>query len=79
MAWAIEAYQAQGAIALAQIYSFDEMQTLINQTIKLRRDPAEHKAEIDREETERFVDEQKSTLFTSDDGDSFSFGEFFGA
>jgi hypothetical protein len=77
MAYAIEAYEATGAIALAQIYSISDLQLLIGQTAKLRRDPAEYKKEVDRADTARFLEEEVDTVFTSEDGDTFSLSQFF--
>lgn len=77
MAWAIEAYEASGAIALASEFSFAELQLLIEQTCKLRRDPQEHRKAINLAETEAFLEDNRETIFTSTDGDSFSMEEFF--
>jgi hypothetical protein len=76
MAWAIEAYEAQGAIALAQQFSYSDLHLLLEQTSKLRRDPEEHRKAVDKAETEQWLIDNQSTQFVSEDGDIFSMEEF---
>lgn len=66
MAIAIEVYGTKGAIALAGIYDYASLGLLIEQTTLHRRDPAE----IEREENERWLEENKDAAFvlTNDDG-----------
>lgn len=81
MAYAIEAYEAPGAIALARIYSVAELKMLVEQTCKLRRDPEAVRAEIDKADNEEWIENNLDSVFVfkNPDGEieNFSIGDFF--
>ena len=70
MAFLIEAYKANGAITLAREFSLQELNLLLSQTVELRRDPEERKAEVDRETGEKWMKENRNRVveFRSADG-----------
>lgn len=79
MAQLLEAYESN-AIPLAKMYSFAELNLLLNQTAKLRRDPEAVKAEVDRAKSEEWIDDNRDARFTFTDPEGneefFSLGEF---
>ena len=65
-----------GALELARTFSAADFQLLIEQTCKLRRDPAEYRKEVERQDNEQFLADNKSTVFVSADGEMFNMEEF---
>jgi hypothetical protein len=65
---------------LAQTFAPFELELLLNQTAKLRRDPAEVKAEIDRADNAAWIDKNLDSAFAIElpDGttETFSISEF---
>lgn len=64
---------------LAESLSFAELQLLVEQTCKLRRDPEQVKAEIIAAEKEEWIDKNRDAIFIFEgtDGDeSFSVSDF---
>jgi hypothetical protein len=78
MAMAIEAYEAPGAIAIAQHYPVADLKLLIDMTARLREDPEHRKARVDKELAVEFIDKYKDDTFVADDGEEFNLGEFLG-
>lgn len=76
----VEAYEAPGAIALAEIFDYDYLQALLEQTARLRRDPTQVKAEIDKIEHQEWCEKNRDAVFvlTDEDGqqEAFSIEEF---
>jgi hypothetical protein len=65
MAIAIEIYHVSGAIALCERYDYASLSLLIDQTALLRRTPEE----IEKAETEEWIEENKDAVFVLVDED----------
>lgn len=72
MAILIEAYEATGAIALADRYHLQFLSSLIDQTAKMRRTPEEQQTDEQEEKLQKWLEDnkQKSVQVRDADGKS---------
>ncbi|ARV58054.1 hypothetical protein BZZ01_04875 [Nostocales cyanobacterium HT-58-2] len=72
LAFLIEAYGKGGLVPyLVENYSAQFLNDLLEQTVELRRDPKEREEEIQREEAQKWLEENKGQqlLFRGDNGE----------
>lgn len=66
----IEAYGVQGAIALSDRFSFDDLKSLIQQTAEMRKSPEDKEAEHQEEQLDKFIErnQNRAVAIKNNDG-----------